>query len=60
MKFMRHTAGYRLSHHRRNEDTLEKPEVQSGEKKLAQYKQKWWNSVNRTIGLLEENDLDNH
>jgi hypothetical protein len=33
-------AGYSLRDHTRNEDILEKPELDPVEKKLAQYKQK--------------------
>jgi len=35
---MRHTAGYSLLDHRRNEDILEELKVDSVKKKLAQYK----------------------
>jgi hypothetical protein len=35
---MRHTAGYNLLDHRRNEDILEELQVEPVVKKLAQYK----------------------
>jgi hypothetical protein len=38
MTCMRHTAGYSLLDHRRNEDILEELKVDSVKKKLAQYK----------------------
>jgi len=43
MKFIRHTAGYGLLDHRRNEDMLEELKVDLVKKKLAQYKQKCLN-----------------
>jgi hypothetical protein len=39
IKFMRHTAGYSLLGHIRNEDILQELKGDSGEMKLAQYKQ---------------------
>jgi hypothetical protein len=47
MIYMRHTAGYNLIHHRRNEDILEKLNVDTDEEKSAQYEQKWLNLVTR-------------
>jgi hypothetical protein len=47
MNFMRHTAGYSLLDHRRNEDILEEFNVDPIEKKLAQCKQKCLNHVSR-------------
>jgi hypothetical protein len=47
MKFMRRTAEYSLLDHRRNEDILEELKVDSVEKKLARYKQKWLNHVSK-------------
>jgi len=47
MKFTRRTAGYSLLGHKRNETILEELKVDSVEKKLAQYKQKWLNHDSR-------------
>jgi len=44
---MRRTAGYSLLGHKRNETILEELKVDSVEKKLAQYKQKWLNHDSR-------------
>jgi hypothetical protein len=44
---MKHTAGYSLLDHRRNEDILEELNVEPVERELAQYEQKLLNHVSR-------------
>jgi hypothetical protein len=39
IKYVRHTAGYSLLEHRRNEDILEEFRPDPDQKELAQYKQ---------------------
>jgi len=68
---MRSTAEYILSYRRRNEDILEEIKVDPAGNELAQYMQKWLNSVCRmensrhtknslTIDLSEGEDLNDH
>jgi hypothetical protein len=70
IKFMRHTGGYILLDHRRNEDILEVFKIHLVEQKLAQYKQKlimsagwktlYTQSNSLIIDLSEDEDLDDH
>jgi len=57
MKLMRHTAGYSLLDHRRNEDILEELTVDPLENKLAQYKQKELNHVSRMEDIRYPKEL---
>jgi hypothetical protein len=52
MKFMRRKVGYSLIDSRRNGDTLEL-KLDSVEKKLAQYKQKWLHHVSRMEDITD-------
>jgi hypothetical protein len=55
MKFMRRTAGYSLLNRSRNEDNLEELQVDTVEKKLVQYKQKWLNHLRKSDDIRYKN-----